>query len=293
MERRPRQALPPPGAHPARPGHRGQHLLHGLRQPRPRLRHRRRLHPRPRQRPPGRLRRLPAERPGRGRRRRHPQHRAARRAGVDRQEVVRPAHGDHGDAGDPLQGSLRHRVHHRARPALDAPDPRRQAHRRCRLPHRHPARRPGAHRRGRGAPAGQRRAAGAADVPPLRRDHLRRDHRPGHRRLARCRRRQGRLRLLHRHQVVAVRREGHPDPPRDQPGRPGRHDRRRGHPHLARRQDLARRRRRPRHGQDLCLRRRGPGGRHQAAPDDRAGRPRRRGGRRRLHRRLQRQGVPR
>lgn len=128
VEHRPRQALPPPGAHPERPGHRGQHLLHGLRQPGPRLRHRRRLHPRPRQRPRGRLRRLPPERPGRGRRRGHPQHRAARGPGGHRQGLVRPAHDDHDDAGEPLQGSLRHRVHHRARPAVDAPDPRRQAH---------------------------------------------------------------------------------------------------------------------------------------------------------------------
>ena len=68
-----------------------------------------------------------------------------------------------------LQGPVRHRVHHRARPAVDAPDPGRQAHRRRRLPHRHPARRPGPDRRGRGAPAGQRRPARAADVPALRR----------------------------------------------------------------------------------------------------------------------------
>ena len=169
VEHRPRQALPPPGAHPRRPRHRRQHLLDGLRQPRPRLRHRRRLHPRPGQRPPGRLRRLPAERAGRGRRRRHPQHRAARRAGADRQDVVRPADADHGDAGDALQGPVRHRVHHRARQAVDAADPGRQAHRRRRLPHRHPARRPGPDRRGRGAPAGQRRPARAADVPALRR----------------------------------------------------------------------------------------------------------------------------
>ena len=39
------------------------------------LRHRRRVHPRPGHRRAGRLRRLPAERAGRGRRRRHPQHR--------------------------------------------------------------------------------------------------------------------------------------------------------------------------------------------------------------------------
>ena len=144
---------------PERPRHRGQHLLHGLRQPGPRLRHRRRLHPRPRQRPRGRLRRLPAERAGRGRRRGHPQHRAARGPGGHRQGLVRPAHDDHDDAGEALQGSLRHRVHHRARPAVDAPDPRRQAHRRRRLPHRHPARRPGPDRRGRGAPARHRRTS--------------------------------------------------------------------------------------------------------------------------------------
>ena len=68
-----------------------------------------------------------------------------------------------------LQGPVRHRVHHRARQAVDAPDPGRQAHRRRRLPHRHPARRPGPDRRGRGAAAGQRRPARAADVPALRR----------------------------------------------------------------------------------------------------------------------------
>ena len=77
VERRAGDALPPPRAHPRRPRHRGQRRRHGVRQPRRRLRHRRGLHPRPGHRRPGRLRRLPAERAGRGRRRRHPQHRAA------------------------------------------------------------------------------------------------------------------------------------------------------------------------------------------------------------------------
>ena len=90
------------------------------------------------------------------------------------------------------------------------------------------------------------------------------EDRAGHERLARRRGRQGRLRLLHRGQVGARGRDGHPRPPRDQPRRPRRHDRRAGHPHQPRRQDLARRRRRPRHGQDLRLRRRGARGRHQA-----------------------------
>ena len=68
----------------------------GLRQPRHGLRHRRRLHPRPEQRRAGRLRRLPAERAGRGRRRRHPQHRPARRPRGTRRDVVRPADADDG-----------------------------------------------------------------------------------------------------------------------------------------------------------------------------------------------------
>ena len=70
---------------------------------------------------------------------------------------------------------------------------------------------------------------------------------------------------------AGARRGRHPGPPRDQPRRPRRHDRRAGHPHQPRRQDQPRRRRRPRHGQDLRLRRRGARGRR-----DRAHRHRRR-----------------
>ena len=70
VERRPGDPVPPPGADPGRPRHRGEHRGDGFRQPRHGLRHRRRLHPRPRLRAAGRLRRLPAERAGRGRRRR-------------------------------------------------------------------------------------------------------------------------------------------------------------------------------------------------------------------------------
>ena len=47
LEHRPGPAVPAPRAHPAGPGHRGQHLHHGVRQPRRDQRHRRRLHPRP------------------------------------------------------------------------------------------------------------------------------------------------------------------------------------------------------------------------------------------------------
>ena len=45
LERRPRQALPPPGAHPGRPRHRRQHRRDGVRQHRHDLGHRRRVHP--------------------------------------------------------------------------------------------------------------------------------------------------------------------------------------------------------------------------------------------------------
>ena len=46
-----------------------------------------------------------------------------------RQAVVRRAARHHGDPGEPLPGPVRHRVHHRARQALDAADPGRQADR--------------------------------------------------------------------------------------------------------------------------------------------------------------------
>ena len=131
VERRPGDPVPPPGADPGRPRHRGEHRGDGLRQPGHGLRHRRRVHPRPRLRAAGRLRRLPAERAGRGRRRRHPQHRPAAGPGADRPRLLRAADGHHADPGEPLPGPVRHRVHHRARQALDAADPGGQAHRRA------------------------------------------------------------------------------------------------------------------------------------------------------------------
>ena len=89
------------------------------------------------------------------------------------------------------------------------------------------------------------------------------------------------------------RREGDPGPPRDQPGRPARHDRRPGHPDQPRRQDQPRGRGRPRHGQDLRLRRRRTRRGHQG---EEVHRPRRHHGQRRrrdLHRRHQRRRLPR
>ena len=107
----------------------------------------------------GRLRRLPAERAGRGRGGRHQEHRPAAGPGEHRQARLRPADADHADAGEPLPRPVRHRVHHRARQAVDAADPGRQAHRRGRVPHRHAARGPGPDRHGRGAHPGLRRAS--------------------------------------------------------------------------------------------------------------------------------------
>ena len=78
VEQRPRHRLPRDVRHPRRLGHGGQHLLDGLRQHGRRLRHRRRLHARPGHRREALLRRVPDQRPGRGRRRRHPH--AARRS---------------------------------------------------------------------------------------------------------------------------------------------------------------------------------------------------------------------
>ena len=91
LERRPGDPVPAPGAHPGRPRHRGQHRGDGVRQPGHGLGHRRGVHPRPRHRPAGRLRRLPAERPGRGRGRRDPQHGAAAGPGADRRASPTPS----------------------------------------------------------------------------------------------------------------------------------------------------------------------------------------------------------
>ena len=101
----------------------------------------------------------------------------------------------------PLPGHVRHRVHHRAGQALDAADPRRQAHRRRRAAH--------GRRHDQGHRQGRRTAGRSARDEALQRvtaDHLDqvlhpqfagtgKVHRQGPGRLARRRRRQG---LLHR-----------------------------------------------------------------------------------------------
>ena len=175
----------------------------------------------------------------------------------------------------PLPRPVRHRVHHRARQAVDAADPGRQAHRGGGVPDRHPAGRRGPDRRRRGAAAGVRRPAGPVDVPAVR---------PTGRHACSARGMPASpgaavgmavFDSLHRGDVEPPRREGHPGPQGDQPRRPARHDRRAGHPHQPGRQDQPRRRRRPRHGQDLRVRRRGARRRHQAPAADHPGRHRR------------------
>ena len=187
MELRPRGALPSPGAHPVRPRHRRQRGRDGLRQPGRRQRDRGGVHPRPRHRRAGRVRRLPAERPGRGRRGGHPQHGAAAGPGGHRQGLLRPAHGDHADARGPLPGPVRHRVHDRARQALDAADPDRQADRRGGLPDRDPAGEAGHDRPRRGAHPGHRGRAHPADVPEVRHERRRHPDHDGDQRLTRAR----------------------------------------------------------------------------------------------------------
>ena len=91
--------------------------------------HRRRLHARPQHGREGALRRVPDQRPGRGRRGRHP-HRAPRspRCRRDAGRLRRvPAHRPAARAALPRRPGPR--VHHRARPAVHAPDARRQADR--------------------------------------------------------------------------------------------------------------------------------------------------------------------
>ena len=75
-----RAGLPARQRHPRRHRHGRQRRPDGVREQGRPLRHRRRLHPQPVHRREGGLRRVPRERPGRGRRRRHPH---AATGGVD------------------------------------------------------------------------------------------------------------------------------------------------------------------------------------------------------------------
>ena len=158
LGRRAGRAVPAAGADPRRPRHRRQRLLDGVRQPRHGLRHRRRASPATRA--PARrastattcrTRRARTSSPASATPSRSPTSRAFDKASYD--ELLR----HDGDARAALPRPVRHRVHHRARQAVDAADPGRQAHRRRGVPHRHAARRRGPDqprtRRSTGSPA--------------------------------------------------------------------------------------------------------------------------------------------
>ena len=91
-----------------------------------------------------------------------------------------------------------------------------QAHRGGGVPDRHPARRPGPDRHGRGADQGDRQPARPADVPAVRRGLGRQADHQGRQRLAGRGSRQGCLRLGHRGRVGGPRRARHPGPARDE-----------------------------------------------------------------------------
>ncbi len=83
------QDLPQAPPHPGGLGHRRQRPGDGLRQPRRNFRHGRCLHARPLDRREALLRRVPAQRPGRGRRGRHPDAAASRPGRVGRSRSKR------------------------------------------------------------------------------------------------------------------------------------------------------------------------------------------------------------
>ena len=80
-----------------------------------------------------------AQRPGRGRRGRHPQHRAAAGARDLDPHSYDQLMSIMGRLETALPRPVRHRVHHRARQAVDAADPGRQAHPGRRVHHRQPS----------------------------------------------------------------------------------------------------------------------------------------------------------
>ena len=290
LERRPGHRLPRPRADQPRPRHRRQRADDGVRQPRRQLRHRRRLHPQRGDRREQAVRRLPRSTP-RARTswpasatprtstrctRHFPKIHDELLAIFARLERALPRH-------------VRHRVHDRAGQALDAPDPRRQAHRRGRAAdgRRHDE----GHRQGQAALEDQPRGGAHCGSPPTTSTRCCTRSSPARAqviakglaaspgaavgaRLLHRRRRRGRRR---------ARREGHPRAQRDEPrGRP-RDDGRRGHPHRPRRPRQPRRRRRPRLGH--AGRRRCRGGQDHRQVVHRRRRHRQRG-RRHLARRL-------
>ena len=169
LERQARLRLPQRLQDRPRPGHRGQHRDHGLRQHGPGQRHRRAHHPQRLRRHPGDRGRLPDQRPGRGRGLRHPPDHAHGRHEGGHAGDVRRAGGYLSPVGEVLPRDPGHRVHGRARQAVDAADPQRQAHRSGRHPHRRGHGRRGLDLQDRGRPARFARSRGLLPAPAVRR----------------------------------------------------------------------------------------------------------------------------
>ena len=280
---------------PARPRHRRQRLRDGVRQPRRRLGHRRRLHPRPRHRRAGRLRRLPAPTP---------------RARTSSPASATPCPSTTSAELDPTSYDELHRAscarletHYRDMCDIEFTIERgklwmlqtrvgkRTAAAAFRIAAQLVDERLIDH--GRGAAAGHRRPAGAADVPAVRRRRRRARCSPRAWPPRRARPSARRFRLRTRAvELAAAGEHGHPGAPRDQPRRPRRHDRRRGHPHQPRRQD---RRTPPSSPAAWASRRvRGRGARRRRrAARSRVGGVTVQRGRRHLDRRHHRRGLPR
>ena len=263
-----RDHLSPPQRHSRRMGNRRQRPGDGVRQHGRDVGDRRRLHPQSLDRRERALRRVSRQRAGRGRGRGHPHaaehHRGGAQGGRLRQAVARSA-----DAGgvqavrrqrqaarEALPRHAGPRVHDRARQALDAADPQRQAHRARRA-----ARRGGDGQRGpdlaRGRDharrAGRARPAAASDPRPQGEARAARD-RPA--RFARRGERRDRVLGRRGGGCAPGGTEDDPGARRDLARGHSRHARRRRHRDDARRHDLARRGGRARHGQALRLRRR-------------------------------------
>ena len=131
VERAARAGLPARQRDPGRSRDGRERRADGVRQPRRELGHRGLLHPRPGDGRAEAVRGVPRERPGRGRRRRHPHARADRGdEGADARRV-RPARRHARPAREPLPRPPGHRVHGRGGDALPPADPHGQAHRGC------------------------------------------------------------------------------------------------------------------------------------------------------------------
>ena len=250
-----------------RPRHGGQRRDHGLRQHGRRLRHRRRLHARPEHRREGALRRVPDQRPGRGRRGRHPDRR--RRSPRCRPRCPRSTR-EFQRIGQQLE------KHYRDVQDLEFTIERgrlymlqtrsRQAHRRGGREDRGRHGRRGAHHQGRGArPRSSRRTSTSSCATSSTRPRQGAPaRRQGPQRVARRGRRAGRVQRRQRGRVGRAGREGRPRPRRDLARRLPRHGRGAGHPDRPRRRHVARRGRRPPDRQALRRRLRGAGRRLRA-----------------------------